>query len=102
LLVERTQAFRADIHLLLFALIRYRALVDIRHKAPVDRIHRVTATVTVQRTLAANTASLSHNHSPLFKIIALTETVAIIPQSFDLRKSLAVIASGAKQSPIWG
>jgi hypothetical protein len=86
--VEGAQTVRADIHLLLFALIGHCPLGDIWHKASVDGVHRVAARVTVQRTLAANIASLSHNDSLLFKIVALTETTKNIPQSFDFRKSL--------------
>jgi hypothetical protein len=94
LLVERTQTVRADIHFLLFALIYNRPFVDIGHKAAVDGVHCVTAPVTVERTFAADIASLSHKDSPLFKIIALIETGRIIPQSFDLRKSVRLTGLG--------
>ena len=47
ILMDRSQAFRADIHLSLFAFIDHRALGDIRHKASVDGIHSVTAPMTV-------------------------------------------------------
>jgi len=61
LLVERSQTVRADVQLLLLALIDDRPLGDIRHKASVHGVHRMASAVTVQGTLAANIASLCHN-----------------------------------------
>ena len=58
--VERAEAIGANIHFLLLALIRERALVDVRHKSSIDGVLGVADAVAVHRTLAANIASLCH------------------------------------------
>jgi hypothetical protein len=61
-LVARAQAIGAHIHLLFFALIRQGAFADVGHESSIDGVHRVTTTVTIQRTFAANIASLCHKN----------------------------------------
>ncbi len=60
-LVDGPQAIRANVHLLLAALINHCPFGDIRHKTPTNRMLRVAHVVPVQWTFAANIASLCHS-----------------------------------------
>ena len=62
--MECTEAIGAYLHFLFFALIRECALVDVRHKSPIDGVLGVANAVTKHRTFAANFASLCHFKTP--------------------------------------
>lgn len=69
-LVQGAETIRAHVDLLLATLIDKRSFVDVRHEPPIGCILGVADIVTVERSLAANPASLCHLKQLPFQISA--------------------------------
>ena len=80
--MKRSQTICTDIHLLLLALMDEGSFADIGHKASINSVHSMASSMPIQRTFAANTASLSHNNH-LTLNFPMSNAVKIIPQSIE-------------------